>query len=140
MAKSYDPKNIKITVGGFPISGFADGSFVTVERNEDMWTLQVGADGEAARSKSNNRSGRLTVSLLQTSASNDVLSAFAQADDVGGAAQFPVSVEDALGNSLFFTDTAWVKKMAPAPYGKEAAAREWVLETDVLVAFVGGNS
>ena len=61
--KTYDPKQISVIVGGAIISGFADGEFVTTERNEDAFTLNVGADGEGGRVKSNNKSGRITLTL-----------------------------------------------------------------------------
>ena len=53
---TYNPDEVAIVFAGIPISGFADGTFLSVEQNEDSFTMQVGTDGEACRSKSNNRS------------------------------------------------------------------------------------
>jgi len=79
--KTYDPAQVTIIFAGIPISGFAEGTFVSVERNEDSWALQVGADGEATRAKSNNKSGRVTLTLIQSSFSNDALSAVMAVDE-----------------------------------------------------------
>lgn len=135
----YNPKEVIITVGGNIISGFADGSFVTVERNEDAFTLQVGTDGEGTRTKTNNRSGRFTFSLMQSSDSNSVLTALALTDEISSAGAVPVMVKDQSGSSLYLAETAWIVKMANSEFTREAGPREWIMETDVLVMEVGGN-
>lgn len=137
--KTYDPKQIIVTFGGNILSGFADGTFVTAERNEDMWTTQIGTDGEDTRSKSNNRSGSITVSLMQTSDSNAVLSALALTDEASNSAALPLQIKDNSGNTLLIAETAWIKKMPSVEYGREAGPREWVFETGVLVMNVAGN-
>ena len=59
--RTYDPKQVIITVGGVPMSGFADGSFLTIDRDDNQWTKVTGADGTSTRIKSNNRSGNMTI-------------------------------------------------------------------------------
>lgn len=140
--KVYDPKSVIISVGTFVLEGFADGTFVTVERNEDSFTLQVGSDGEAVRSKSNNQSGRITAQLLQSSPANDLLSALHATDEnsPSGDGIVPVIVKDLNGTSLYTAQHAWIVKGPSAEYGREATAREWVIETNKLIANYGGNN
>ncbi len=140
MIRNYDSKLVAVIFGG-PITGFADGTFVTVEYNEDAFTLQMGADGiNNTRSKTNNSSGKVTVTLSQSSPSNAVLSAFHKADKLApfGAGVKPLTVKDISGTSLHFAPTAWIVKAATSEYAKEAGSREWVFETDALDSFVGG--
>lgn len=137
--KHYDPKKVSVIVGSQPVAGFADGEFVTCERNEDGFTLLTGADGESTRAKNANRSGKITIRLLASSASNDYLSALQLADELAGNATFGVMVKDGFGTSIYTAATAWINKTPPAAFGKEAGTREWVLETDELIAFAGGN-
>lgn len=140
--RSYDPKMILTTVGALPMTGFADGTFLKVEMNEDAFSLQVGADGEAARSRSNNNSAKITITLLQTSPANDLLSALYASDRLipGRTGIVPLMIKDLLGTTLFAAVSCWITKVAPAEYAKEAGSREWVLETDDLqVAYVGGS-
>lgn len=138
-AKQYDPKNISIIVGGIAIGGFTDGTFINVERNEDMWTLKVGVDGIGTRSKTNNKSGKYTITLHQSSPSNDYLSALAVTDENTNAGAVPILMRDNLGTTLCTSLTAWVKKIPNAEDGKEVANRAWVMETDQIDMFVGGN-
>lgn len=137
-AKNYDPNSVAVIVGGHIVSGYADGTFVNVARNEDAFTLQVGSSGEGVRSKSNNKSGQITITLLQSSQSNVFLSTLAQLDEISNGGVVPVLVKDNNGTPLYSAETAWVKKVADSEYGREAGSREWVLETDELIAFVGG--
>ena len=59
---NYDPANVKLVAGPVLVEGYAEGSMVNVESNADLFTLQTGSDGESTRSKSNNRSARVTSS------------------------------------------------------------------------------
>lgn len=137
--RTFDPGKIQVIIGGFEISGFADGTFVEAGRDEDAFTKVVGAKGEVSRSKSNNKSGFIKIILQQTSPSNDTLSAIAIADEQTNAGVVPVIVKDALGTSLIFSAEGWVKKMPDYGAGKEIGNREWMIDAAVLEYFVGGN-
>ena len=135
---TYDPKQVAITIGTHVVSGFGEDTFVAVEANEDLWSLTVGAGGDAARSKSNNLSGKITITLLQTSDSNQVLQGFLTADQVANTGKFPISVKDTSGLSLYASPEAWVMKSPDAPFGKTISEREWVIEVGQLAAFTSG--
>jgi hypothetical protein len=137
--KTYDPKQVSVIIGTRAAQGFADGSFVSVDRNEDAFTLLVGADGEGCRAKSNNKSGRVTLTLMSSSEFNDYLSELALADELTGGGVVPLMIKDNSGSSLYSSATAWVVKHPTADFAKEAGTREWVLETDELIMFAGGN-
>ena len=137
--RQYDPAAVILTVDDQNILGYADGSFVNIARNNDLFTLTVGADGEATRSKSNDLSGRITITLQQTSPSNDILSALADADEQSNQGVFAVQLKDASGQTLGAGERAWVVKKADAPFAKETENREWIIETNELVYTVGGN-
>ena len=140
MAKTYDPKSHSLIVGGHIVTGFADGTFMTAARNNDSWALTMGADGEGARAKSNDKSGTFVFTLMQSSASNSVLSGFHNADELSNGGQIPVLVKDNNGDTVLEATTAWVRKPADVELAKEITNREWTLETDNLSMLVGGNS
>ena len=137
---TYASDEVRIIVGGIPISGLADGTFVSVARDEQAFTKVTGADGTTSRAKSANRSGSITLTLSQTSPSNDVLSALAVADEETGAGVVPVLIKDGSGRSVHATDAAWVQKMPDAEDGKEITDREWVLDCARITNFIGGNT
>lgn len=135
---TYDPSQLVITFGPVLMSGYADAD-VTVERNEDAFTLKVGLDGKGTRTKNANRSGKVTIPLMQSSLCNDLLSGIAQLDEKAGAGVYPLLVKDLSGRTLHAAQTAWIQKQPASAFGKEAGPREWILETDNLESFIGGN-
>jgi hypothetical protein len=139
--KVYDPASVLMSFAGIPIRGFADGTMVNIEFNEDAFSLQMGTDGEGTRSKTNNRSAKVTISLMQSSDTNDLLSGVHTLDlnSPGGDGVGPLLIKDGQGRSLFLAEKAWIMKSPGAEYGREATAREWVFEMSELIAVYGGN-
>ncbi len=137
--KTYDPASVDIIFAGIPFEGFADGTFVTVARDNPSFTSIVGSDGEGARAKSNDRSGTITCTLMQTSATNDALSDVMAADELTGDGVGSLLVKDGSGRTICEAETAWLEKPADAEFGREISNREWVIKTDLLRITVGGN-
>ena len=138
--RTFDPKQVIVTIGGVPMSGFSDGTFLEVDRNEPTWNIVVGADGLVTRGKTNNFSGTLTLTLKQSSPSNDVLSAFMAVDEATNAGVIPVLVKDLSGNSIYFSARAWITQYPNSTFGKDITDRQWVLSMDEADMFVGSNS
>src|SRR5512136_789726 len=99
--RTFDPKQCLVVIGGVPMGGFADGTFVSVERTSDTFTKVSGADGIVSRSKTKDRSGTLTLTLAQTSPSNDVLTGFAVKDELSNSGIVPVLIKDLSGRSIY---------------------------------------
>jgi hypothetical protein len=83
---------------------------------------------------------------MQTSKSNDILSALANVDETG-AAVAGVSVgsgsfqcKDLNGRMVCSGESAWVKKQANVALGDEHQPREWEIRVTPLIMFVGGNT
>lgn len=133
---TYDPNKTTISVAGINITGFAAGTFVQCERNEDGFSLVVGADGNATRVRNQNRSGKITLTLQQGSPSNATLSALAVADELDGSGVGAFLAKDASATTtatLASAQNVWITKLAPFERGKEAGEVVWVLETDTLL-------
>lgn len=139
--KSFDFKQVTVIVGGRIISGYADGDdAVVVERDEVAWQKKSGADGEVTRSKTNDRSGRLRIKLMASSESNDILSGFAQTgENAPGSDLIPWMVKDGSGRAIYSAEQAWIEKRPTRSFGQQVGSMEWVLPTDNLFAFDGGN-
>lgn len=137
---TYDPKNVIVTIGGVPMSGYSDGTFLEITRNEPTWNLVVGADGLVTRGKTNNFSGSMVITLKQSSPSNDVLSGFMAIDEANNTGVFPILVKDLSGNSIYFGGNCWITKYADSTFGKDISDRTWTLNLDVADIFVGSNS
>jgi len=137
--KTYDPKKVLVLFGPIAMSGYADGSFVKVARNSPTWKTHTGADGEGARSKSNDRSGKVTVTLMQSSPVNALLSATAAADELANAGVYPLFVKDNSGRSLHAAANAWIEQLPESDYARELGVREWIFASENLQSFDGGS-
>jgi len=137
--KTYRASEVSISFGGAVISGYGDSTFVSLSYNNDFFSLTKGADGEGLRSSSEDLSARITITLMQGSISNDVLSGFLLADVNGDVGGLPFLLKDSSGRMLFSSSSAWIVKFPDVERGKEGSMVEWVLETNSLNGFIGGH-
>lgn len=129
---TFDPKALHVRYAGALIDGWAPGSFVEIDYNEDRYKLTVGADGLGARSKSNNESARVTLRLMPNSPSNLVFRAAQDLDKVANAGSLPLIIEDTTTGRIFESNGAWVVKDPGQKFDSETQPIEWMLETDEL--------
>lgn len=137
---SYDASQVIVTFAGSIISGYADGTFVTVEFDEQQYNKVTGADGLTQRSKTGNYAGSVSITLLNGSASNDVLSVAWNSDRVNNSGKGALLVKDLSGRTLWQAKNAWVRQMPSQGFGKDAENREWVMDCDALSGQAGGNT
>ena len=117
--KTYNPKQISISLGNHIVTGYADDSFVTIEQNGDGMTKKVGCDGEIVRSISPDDTYVIRLSVLQTSSTNRYLQNKYSADIKNGSGMFPILVKDLGGTTVFKANNAWSAKAAPRQYGRD---------------------
>lgn len=138
--KTYDAKRINITIGSHTVKGYAEDTFISIEPDGDGTAAQAGADGEVARSLSNNPLHTITLTLQQTSDTNDYLSDLLKRDRAsGGGGVVPLQVLDLRGTSLFAASQAWVVNWPTIENGSGVGEREWALAAVATDIHVGGN-
>ena len=140
MVRNYDPKSVTKIIAGQILAGYAEGTFVSVERNEDSANLSIGSQGEGTRTVTRNRSGRVTLTLQQTSPSNGVLDAQRIAMELSGGGIFSMLGKDADSGDTWAGATSWVVKPATMEFSNETSNREWIVETDELQMTILGQS
>ena len=64
---TFDPKKVVVMYGGMVVTGFAEGSIVKCEKNEDSNTPHIGVLGEVSRAINADNTGKITISLASTS-------------------------------------------------------------------------
>jgi hypothetical protein len=140
--RTYNAAKVLVVFNGFPISGFADGTFVGIVMQNDGITTQVGADGEIARAVNSDRRCTVTVTLQQTSPANDFLSTMFSIDVITcGGRTGPILVQDLCGTTIFAASEAWIVKPADAEFGKEILTRAWAIHTGAPAVYnIGGNA
>jgi len=136
MAKTYNPKDVKVTINGVPVTGFTDATdAIQVAREADSVDKKIGITGEGAFVEMNDKSAIVTIKLLATSLMNDVLSALEN-----GNVEFAASIEDVRGTTIGLGASCRVQKPADIAFGNEIGDREWSLVSLEWIGNVGGNS
>jgi len=138
--KTYDPAEVIVTFFGVPITGFADGEFVTITPSSERFTKTVGADGLVSRVKSNDNTHEVTITLVKTSLSNDYLSGILAADRFGNAGKGTLQIVNLGGTTLFAWEEAWIRQPPDVSEDKTITDKAWVFDTgQATIESYGGN-
>lgn len=141
MAKTFNPNRFAVVVGGSQMVGWAPDKMCKFEFESESMSDVVGVDGEVTRSINLDRRAKLTIYLMQSSDSNDLLSALYQAGRLSpnGDDIFACRVEDLNGRLVIAGAECWVMDTPKPEYGKTADVNEWVIRFANAEAFFGGN-
>lgn len=117
----YDSMKVNVSINNVLVTGYAEGTMVVSERNEDRVVPYSGVKGEYAYSLNNNSSGTITVSLQQQSPMNAVLQSLAN-----NKKTFPISVVDInTGGFKSGGNEAIILKEPGNERGAEITTRAW---------------
>jgi len=124
------------------VSGFSEDSIVNIERIAETFTMYTGADNTSTRIYNANKSATVTLSLQQTSASNDILSALYQNDAASrnSTGLFSLQISDASGRSRYFSDDAYIGVVPNSSFANSMQTRDWVIQAHNLDTYIGGNA
>lgn len=140
--KFYTSDQVVASLGGIPLNtGRGEGVFIKITPMNPAFSTKVGADGEVARSRSNDRRHSIEITMLQTSDANVVMSALHQLDlnAPNGAGVAALMIEDMSGTSLHIAPECWITEAPEVQYGPEIEERTWKLEAANMVNIIGGN-
>lgn len=137
---TYSPDKVIGAFGPIILGGYANDTFIEVERDEDSFMKYTGALGDVARSRNLNRGGKITITLMAVSPTNDALANLAQDDEDFGQNYLPFEIRDDSGNMFVHAEIAWIQKMPKIDRGKESGTVQWVFDCADVAVYVGGNN
>lgn len=143
---TYSPSDVTVVIAkdGFShvVSGFAEDGFVSIARNSETFEMYTGSDDTNTRIYKPNTASQVTVSLQQSSNSNDILSQLYLNDratrDYRGL--FSITVKDNSGRSIFSAAEAYIGVLPDAEFGAGMSTRDWVIHCPRTEYFLGGNA
>ena len=135
---TFSVKDLDVIAGVYPITGFDD-DMIRVSQNEDISSSKQGASGEVCRILRVKPLRTITLSIMQTSISNDYLSILLNIDRKLNKT-VPFTVLDRSGRTVMEAPYSWVMKFADFDFGGEHKVREWTLEAVVGFINIGGNN
>jgi hypothetical protein len=137
--KTYSPDRVLLLFGDLIINGYANDTFIEVERDEDTFMKYTGSLADVARTRNLNRGAKVTITLMAVAPVNDALSIIAQEDEIGIDRTAVMEIKDDSGNTFCHAEIAWIQKMPKVERGKESGTIQWVFDCADMEIFPGGN-
>jgi len=113
--QTYDPKNWDLVLGGNLITGWGDNTFISITKESEAYEDAAGVDGEVVRGRKHDERATLEITLMRTSASNQILSDMYNLgrQSANGEDIFSARLVNREGSSEHKAAEAWVQD-APA--------------------------
>lgn len=136
----YSPEDVIVLVAGsIPIAGMAEGTFISVSKEDAPFTTKISADGVVSRNYINSQVYNVTLTLHSASASNDVLTKLWIVDESTQRGKFSLLIRDPLGSSHFHSNVAWISKTPQMEFADKISNREWTITCTQVDINYGGN-
>lgn len=146
LLSTYSPQDVTVVISqgaaSHVVSGMAEDGFISIERNSETFEMYTGADDTNTRIYKPNTSCTVTISLQQTSNSNDVLSTLYELDRASRntSGLFAITVKDNSGRSVFSAPQAYIATVPNAEFGISMNTRDWVIHCPRPDYYLGGNA
>lgn len=123
------------------ITSYAEGSFINIEPVSERFVPVYGAKGEAYRAHNPVSAFNLTLTLSQTSHSNDVLTMMLNQDRDSLDGTFNLTFKDSSGTTIFFEREAYIGQEPSQSFsgGGGIESREWTIHLPYPDYMIGGN-
>lgn len=122
------------------LKGFAEDSMYSIETPNQRFTGYDSADGNHSRAHTPIRRKDVTVTLAQTSSSNDILTALLESDAESLNGTFNFSLMDKSGRFFLRSTDCYITTDGDNDFSNEIETREWVIVMPFVDDFmIGGN-
>lgn len=135
MYQQYSPKDVVCSWNGIAIEGFAPDSFLRLQRTSPLVTPVVGAGGQVALTRNADKTGTIEIELMQTSLSNQMLSAIqAKQDDMELEEDISSNfvIYDPSGSVLATGINAWLQELPQIELGRDQNSKTWIFGCEKL--------
>ncbi len=137
--RNYSPDQVVVSWNGITLTGFADGTFIEVEREVDTFTKKVGSLGDVARTKSLNKSGKITITLMDTHPVNDLLAFEIINDEALGVGYGAFLMKDLTGDTRVSATEAWCMRVPKVTRAQATGNVVYVFEAAAIFIQHGGS-
>lgn len=140
---TYSPSDVSVTFAGINISGFSDKDVVKIKRESPLYSSRRAMDGTVEVTQQRYSRWSVTISLAQSSPSNDFLFAVQQffaENRVMVMEYLPLIIKDNSGTTFFFAKDVWIEEVPEIAFKDTLETREWALMCNNVVCNIGGNT
>ena len=134
---TYSPREVQLIVAGYKVSGWET---ITITRSIDGFIPVRGIRGKNTRVRSTDTSATITVPVMQTELSNEVLNSIHTQDLQLGSGRLEITLKDGIGTSGFSSNEAYIIGYPAVTYSGGIEYREWRIFCQTTATFeVGSN-
>jgi hypothetical protein len=143
--KTYSPEFTNVVISNETtnhiITDYAEGGFISLEPTTERFVPVYGAKGESYRAHNPVKAFDLTLTLSQTSHSNDILSMLLDADRESLEGPFTLTFKDSSGTTIFTENSAYIGQEPSQSFsgGGTIESREWTIHLPNPSYRIGGN-
>lgn len=137
--RNYCPDFVDVVFMGITITGFAEGTFIEVEREVDTFTKKVGSLGDTARTRSLNKSGKITITVMDTHPVNEALANVISQDEEDGKTYGAFSLKDRSGKSEVRATDTWCMRVPKMTRAQQTGNVVYVFEAASIFIKHGGT-
>lgn len=134
---TYSPREVQLIIAGYKVSGWES---ITLTRAVDGFTPVRGIRGKNTRVRNTDTSATLTVPVMQTELSNEVLNSIHSQDLQLGSGRLEITLKDGSGTSVFSSNEGYILGYPAITYSGGIEYREWRIFCQTTSTFeVGSN-
>jgi hypothetical protein len=133
--RPYSPEVVTTNWGAImPIRGFEEGTFIEVARASENTRTKVGAQGDVGITLNADKTGTVTITLMQTSESNRLLSALqASQDSEGTLYRENLQIKDPSGSMLCECLGAHIMTPPVITLADDMSPKTWVFFSEKIL-------
>ena len=134
---TYSPSDVKLIISGYTLVGLTS---ISVKWNASPFTQRRGIRGVNTRTGSKDRSAVITIDMLQTSPTNELLFDILRQDLNTYGGRLNLAVVDHAGQTMVQTASAYLAEYPELVYGMDFNTRRWVFNLqDVIGGVIAGS-
>lgn len=135
---TYSPSNVTLVLCGYVLTGVVS---VALQWKSSPFTVKRGIRGQHTRIGTKDRQSTVTIEVLQTSITNDILSEILEQDTRNYSGRLEFSVKDASGTTQWATTQCFLKAWPDASFSGDIQTRKWEIEIlSYISGAIGGNA
>ena len=137
---TYSPSDVKANVLGFDVTGYAEGTFVSISPDAKTFSFKRAMDGSTMAVQNKFQTYTIKFTLQQSSSANTWLHLLYKLFKRHGIAFImPVLIADTSGNTSFFATDCWFEGEPDSSFGNTLGSVEWVIKCNNGSYTRGGN-
>lgn len=137
---TYSPSDVIVSIAGMhTVVGYVEGTFIKIMKTARPFEKTRAMNGEISRIFTTDDTFRVELTLMQSSASNNVLSMLYSIDAATRVGKFPLFIKDTRGQTSFLSATTWVEQLPDVSFGGGLETRTWIFGCADASLMVGGN-